>query len=94
MSAINPPPARLPARFQGDPLLRPFFQVLLRSLQLIFERVRHVDTNGARWTSGDGSPENNVVGSIGDLYTRQDGGANTTLYVKESGTGDTGWQAK
>lgn len=46
------------------------------------------------WTSGSGSPEGVVTGPIGSLYTRTDGGANTTLYVKESGTGNTGWVAK
>lgn len=48
----------------------------------------------ARWTSGTGSPEGNVTAVIGSLYTRTDGGAGTTLYVKESGTGNTGWVAK
>lgn len=43
---------------------------------------------------GSGSPEGVVTGIVGDLYTRTDGGANTTLYVKESGTGNTGWVAK
>jgi len=28
------------------------------------------------------------------MYTRTDGGAGTTLYVKESGTANTGWVAK
>ena len=36
-------------------------------------------------TSGFGSPENVVLGNVGDLYLRQDGGAGTTLYIKESG---------
>lgn len=45
--------------------------------------------------SGYGSPENAVQGRIGNLYLRLDGGASTTLYVKESGAGtDTGWIAK
>ena len=36
-----------------------------------------------------------VVGAVvGSMYTRKDGGAGTTLYVKESGTGNTGWVAK
>lgn len=43
---------------------------------------------------GTGSPEGSVSGRIGSLYRRLDGGANTTLYVKESGTGTTGWVAK
>lgn len=47
-----------------------------------------------RWTSGAGSPEGVVTGAIGSLYTRTDGGAGTTLYIKESGSGNTGWVAK
>jgi hypothetical protein len=43
---------------------------------------------------GVGSPEGVVTARIGSLYTRIDGGAGTTLYVKESGTGNTGWVAK
>jgi hypothetical protein len=46
------------------------------------------------WTSGAGSPQSAVTAPVGSLYTRTDGGANTTLYVKESGTGNTGWVAK
>ncbi len=44
--------------------------------------------------SGTGTPEAAVTAPIGTLYLRTDGGANTTLYVKESGTGNTGWVAK
>lgn len=46
------------------------------------------------WTSGAGDPEGNVTGAVGSIYTRTDGGAGTTLYVKEIGTGNTGWVAK
>ena len=48
----------------------------------------------ATWTSGTGTPEGAVTASIGSLFTRTDGGAVTTLYVKESGAGNTGWVAK
>jgi hypothetical protein len=41
--------------------------------------------------TGSGAPENNVTAAVGSLYLRTDGGAGTTLYVKESGTGNTGW---
>lgn len=44
--------------------------------------------------TGTGSPESVVSASIGSLYLRLDGGATTTLYVKTSGTGNTGWTAK
>lgn len=43
---------------------------------------------------GVGSPEGNVEALVGVLYRRLDGGAGSTLYVKESGTGVTGWVAK
>lgn len=46
------------------------------------------------WTSGAGTPEGVVTAVVGSLYTRTDGGANTTLYIKETGTGNTGWVAK
>lgn len=32
--------------------------------------------------------------ATGSLYTNTAGGANTTLYIKESGAGNTGWVAK
>jgi hypothetical protein len=48
----------------------------------------------ATWTSGAGTPEGAVTAAIGSLFTRTDGGAATTLYVKESGAGNTGWIAK
>lgn len=44
--------------------------------------------------SGTGSPEGAVTAKVGSIFLRTDGGANTTLYVKESGTGNTGWAAK
>lgn len=50
--------------------------------------------SGILWNTGTGSPEGVVTASVGSLYTRSDGGAGTTLYVKESGTGNTGWVAK
>lgn len=46
------------------------------------------------WTSGSGTPEGVVTAVVGSLYTRTNGGAGTTLYIKESGSGNTGWVAK
>ena len=46
------------------------------------------------WLSGNGTPETFVTAPVGSLYSRLDGGANTTLYVKESGISNTGWVAK
>lgn len=49
---------------------------------------------GARIQTGSGSPAGVISAPVGTLYLRTDGGANTTLYVKESGTGSSGWVAK
>lgn len=45
-------------------------------------------------TSGSGSPEGVVTATPGHIYLNSDGGAGTTLFVKESGTGNTGWIGK
>jgi len=49
---------------------------------------------GPTITSGTGTPEGIVTAAIGSLFMRSDGGAGTSLYVKESGTGNTGWIGK
>lgn len=43
---------------------------------------------------GTNSPEGVVSARVGSLFLRTNGGTSTTLYVKESGTGNTGWIAK
>ena len=40
--------------------------------------------------SGAGTPESVVTAPPGSLFLRTDGGATTSLYVKTSGTGNTG----
>jgi len=45
-------------------------------------------------TSGSGSPESVVTAPVGSLFLRTDGSTSTTLYVKTSGSGNTGWTAK
>ncbi|MFE1598173.1 hypothetical protein [Methylobacterium sp. ID0610] len=49
---------------------------------------------GRLLTSGTGSPEGVVAAPPGSIYMREDGESNTTLYVKASGTWNTGWVAK
>lgn len=44
--------------------------------------------------AGTGTPESVVTAPVGSLFLRLDGGATTTLYVKTSGAGNTGWTAK
>jgi hypothetical protein len=56
--------------------------------------VRYHTTTAVFFTSGTGSPESVVTAPVGSMYTDTTGGAGTTLYVKESGTGSTGWVAK
>jgi hypothetical protein len=46
------------------------------------------------FTTGAGSPEGVITAAVGSIYTRTDGSTSTTLYVKTSGTGNTGWTAK
>lgn len=54
-----------------------------------------IDFNGGpKWVTGSGSPEGILTAVVGSLYTRTDGGLLSTLYVKESGSGNTGWVAK
>lgn len=52
--------------------------------------------NGVQF--GEGTPEAVVTAKQGSLFVRSDGGAGTTLYVKESGgvttPTNTGWAAK
>lgn len=43
---------------------------------------------------GSGTPEGAVTAPVGTIFHRTDGGAATSLYVKESGAGNTGWVAK
>lgn len=38
-----------------------------------------------------GTPESNVTAGIGSIFINLNGGAATTVFVKESGTGNTGW---
>lgn len=52
------------------------------------------DGETRRVFSGQGSPEGVVSAGVGSIYMRTDGGASTSVYVKESGTDATGWVAK
>jgi hypothetical protein len=58
-----------------------------------FNRIRGISEN-VRIIRGTGDPESVVTGNPGDIFLRTDGGAGLTLYVKETGTGNTGWAAK
>jgi hypothetical protein len=50
--------------------------------------------NGIKIYTGSGSPESVVTAPVGSMFLRSDGGAATSFYIKESGSGNTGWVAK
>ena len=51
------------------------------------------DSENIRIYSGYGTPESVVTAGIGSIYMRADGSSDTSVYRKESGTGNTGWVA-
>ena len=53
-----------------------------------------VSNAGPEIHRGSGTPESVVTAPPGSLYLNSAGGANVSIYVKESGTGNTGWVAK
>lgn len=56
------------------------------------QRLR-VTTGPCLWSAGAGTPEGAVTGNICDLYLRTNGSSGSTLYIKSSGTGNTGWSS-
>lgn len=51
-------------------------------------------SNGIKLLTGANTPEGAVTAPIGSLFLRTNGGAATSLYVKETGAGNTGWVGK
>lgn len=43
--------------------------------------------------SGTGSPEGVKTATVGSIFIRTDGGTSTVFYIKETGSGNTGWVA-
>ncbi|MFM7013146.1 MAG: hypothetical protein ACKO0Z_28080 [Betaproteobacteria bacterium] len=56
-------------------------------------RFRLGSETGPLFLSGSGTPEGSISAPVGSIYSRTDGAANTSVYRKESGTGNTGWVA-
>lgn len=60
--------------------------------------LTYYQTGGTRGGVGEflcnGTPEAVIAAPVGSQCQRSDGGAGTSLYVKESGTGNTGWAGK
>lgn len=78
--SLNPPPQKKPETERE-------WRGFLRSIYQIFDLIGRIHT-------GSGTPEGAVKAPVGHIYLRDDGGANTTLYVKEANTDNTGWSAK
>jgi hypothetical protein len=67
---------------------------MIPALREIFTRqIRFGSETGPFDVSGTGTPEGVVTAPVGSIFRRTDGGANTTVYRKESGAGNTGWVA-
>jgi len=49
---------------------------------------------GPTISSGSGTPEAVVTAPVGSIYLRTNGGAGTSIYIKETGAGNTGWIGK
>lgn len=69
--------------------------IVMSSTDNVIISSRNSTQQGALWPPavGSGSPEGVVTAIIGSAYISTGGGASTTLYIKESGTGNTGWVA-
>ena len=72
---------------------RPFERLLMAAVSLAFVGQVVFVNAGISLRSGSGSPEGAVTAPVGSIYLRSNGGAGTTLYVKESGSSNTGWVA-
>lgn len=57
-------------------------------------QIRLIEGYPQKITNGSGSPDGVITAEIGSIYCDRNGGASTTLYIKTSGTGNTGWTAK
>jgi hypothetical protein len=59
-----------------------------------FFKIHFGTTSKPAVCQGAGTPEGAVTAPIGSIFMRSDGSTGTSFYVKESGTGNTGWIAK
>jgi hypothetical protein len=64
------------------------------SSQEVVGRGRYYFNNTVFDGAGLGTPEGSIAAGVGSTWHRTDGGAGTSFYVKETGTGNTGWVAK
>jgi hypothetical protein len=60
----------------------------------VYNEARLGSPTGPLIKSGSGTPEGAVTAPVGSMFLRTNGGAGTTLYIKESGAGNVGWIGK
>lgn len=60
----------------------------------VFATEHKLGSGAIRILTGSNSPESVVTAPVGSIFLRTNGSAGQVLYVKESGTGNTGWAAK
>ena len=86
----------MPAPFVPSRFVDPKTGVLTLEARLFLEWFSDVlrgSPANCTVTWGTGSPESVVTAPVGSLFLRTNGGASTTMYVKESGSSNTGWRA-
>jgi hypothetical protein len=76
--------------FDAANLVDPRFSVDISGNPTMGNTITHLD--GSKEFSGTGSPESVVTAPKGSLFRRLDSGQ-PTLYLKDSGSGNTGWVA-
>lgn len=55
--------------------------------------IRTSGSTVASIAAGTGDPEGVLTANVGCVWLRTDGGSGTTMYVKETGSGNTGWSS-
>jgi hypothetical protein len=61
--------------------------------QQLTSGLKLTSSSGPTITAGTNTPEGAITAPVGSLFLRTNGAANTTLYVKQTGSGNTGWTA-
>lgn len=79
---------------RSDPLILTMEQLAIKMPSGFSRAMPFASEGGPQYHEGNGSPETVVTAPVGSMFIRRDGGAATTLYIKETGTGNTGWVAK
>lgn len=62
--------------------------------QALDDMVAAINDLSQRFYWGAGDPNTQVTADVGAVFLRLNGGIGSTMYVKEVGSGNTGWAAK